>query len=882
MSAGVKTKLTLLELHRRMGHIAPDAVRKLVEDKRVVGVELEDAGEEMGTCESCEFAKTTRKRVRKEREEPLAEKFGDEIHSDVWGPATTETIHHRKYYSSFTDDSTRWSHVKLLHGKDDTFDAYIEFEAWADTQHGAKIKRLRSDRGGEYLSTEFSNHLKSKGTERRLTMHDTPEHNGVAESLNRRLLERVRAMLHHSGLPRFLWGEAILHAVWLKNCTSTRALKNLTPFEALTGKKPNLSILPEWGTKVWVHDDGNSKLEGRSKIGRWVGFDADSTHAHRIYWPGKRTVSVERNIKFDETEVYIPSLDTPLEGENDSDSDDQESVKRPVETTSEPVDTPTLPPTPEKEASKPVPGASTSIPDQIPRRSQRIGVAYKDGFPNYAVLGETEEEEYEIGGTEFAMGAATAEAEGLEPRTIEEAKKRADWPMWEEAIQKELDALQKADTWDVVERPSDKNIVGSKWVFKIKKDSEGRIAKYKARLVARGFTQVYGVDYTETFAPVAKLASLRTILAMAAREDWPIEVFDFLSAFLNGDLDEEIFMQLPPGTLEGSDTRRFVAKLQKAIYGLKQAGRTWYQALYQALVDLGFKRADYDHGVFYARTTGGVIILAIHVNDCTITGTSQRVLDHYKNLISKRYAMTDLGPISWLLGIKVTRDHKNCTITLSQQSYVDSILARFNFTDAKPLSIPMDPNVAFSKDQCPTTPDDIARMRRVPYREAIGSLMYASVGTRPDISFAVSTLSQFLDNPGQAHWEAVKRVFRYLLGTKNWGLTFGGGKEGLEGYTDADGASQEHRRAISGYAFIIDGGAVSWSSRKQELVTLSTTEAKYVASTHAAKEAIWLRNFIGEVFSPLAEPTTLHCDNQSAVAIATNGNFHARTKHIDI
>jgi hypothetical protein len=165
MSAGVKTKLTLLELHRRMGHIAPDAVRKLVEDKRVVGVELEDAGEEMGTCESCEFAKTTRKRVRKEREEPLAEKFGDEIHSDVWGPATTETIHHRKYYSSFTNDSTRWSHVKLLHGKDDTFDAYIEFEAWADTQHGAKIKRLRSDHGGEYLSTEFSNHLKSKGTE---------------------------------------------------------------------------------------------------------------------------------------------------------------------------------------------------------------------------------------------------------------------------------------------------------------------------------------------------------------------------------------------------------------------------------------------------------------------------------------------------------------------------------------------------------------------------------------------------------------------------------------------------------------------------------------------------------------------------------------------
>ena len=393
---------------------------------------------------------------------------------------------------------------------------------------------------------------------------------------------------------------------------------------------------------------------------------------------------------------------------------------------------------------------------------------------------------------------------------------------------------------------------------------------------------MYGVYYTETFAPVAKLASLRTILALAAREDWPIEVFNFLSAFLNGDLDEEIFMQLPPGTLEGTDTRLFVAKLRKAIYGLKQAGRTWYQALYQALIDLGFKRAEYDHGVFYARMTGGVIILTIHIYDCTITGTSQKVLDNYKAVIGNRYAMRALGPISWLLGFKVTRDRKNHTITLSQQSYVNSILARFNFTDAKPLSIPMDPNIAFSKDQCPTTPDDIAKMRCVPYREAIRSLMYAFVGTRPDISFTVSTLSQFLDNPGLAHWEAVKRVFRYLLGMKNWGLTFGGGKEGLEGYTDADGASQEHRCTISGYAFLIDGGAVSWSSRKQELITLSTTEAEYVTLTHATKESIWLHNFIGEVFSPLVEPTTLHCDNQSAIAIATNGNFHARTKHIDI
>jgi hypothetical protein len=173
-------------------------------------------------------------------------------------------------------------------------------------------------------------------------------------------------------------------------------------------------------------------------------------------------------------------------------------------------------------------------------------------------------------------------------------------------------------------------------------------------------------------------------------------------------------------------------------------------------------------------------------------------------------------------------------------------------------------------------------MRKVPYREAIGNLMYASVAMRPDITFAVSTLSQFLENPGEAHWEAVKRVFRYLSGTKALALTYGGERHDLVGYTDADGASQEHRHAISGHAFLIDGGAVSWSSRKQELVTLSTAEAEYVAMTHAAKEAIWLRRLIGELFPSMLTQTTLYCDNQAALKLAVADNFHARTKHIDI
>jgi hypothetical protein len=232
--------------------------------------------------------------------------------------------------------------------------------------------------------------------------------------------------------------------------------------------------------------------------------------------------------------------------------------------------------------------------------------------------------------------------------------------------------------------------------------------------------------------------------------------------------------------------------------------------------------------------------------------------------------------------MKVTRDREAHTIMLSQEPFIEAILTKYNFVDAKPAAVPMDPSMQYTRDQSPTSAVQTAEMKRVPFRSALGSLMYLAVGTRPDIAFAVSTLAQFADNPGWAHWEGVKRIYRYLLGTKKWALTFGTTKNGLVGYTDADGASQEHRRAITGFALLVDGGAILWGSRKQELVTLSTAEAEYVAATHTAKEILWIRRLISEVFRPLEHPTTLYCDNQAAIALTKDGTYHARTKHIDI
>lgn len=347
------------------------------------------------------------------------------------------------------------------------------------------------------------------------------------------------------------------------------------------------------------------------------------------------------------------------------------------------------------------------------------------------------------------------------------------------------------------------------------------------------------------------------------------------------DANEEVYMEQPPG-FETTDRCTHVVRLQKALYGLKQAGRKWYDVVCRTLADLGLRRCEADPAVFYSRIGANILILAIHVDDCTITGNSQRLIDDYKGRIKSKYALTDLGALNWLLGIKITRDLDTRTISLSQSQYIDSIITRFNLSDAKPCAVPMDPNIQLSKADCPLSAAEKSDMKDVPYREAVGSLIYASIATRPDISFAVSQVSQFMENPGRAHWEATKRIFRYLKGTKHFALTYGHKAKGLEGYVDADGASQEHRHAITGWAFFIGGGAISWSSKKQELVTLSTAEAEYVAATHAAKELLWLRRFIGEVFRPLKTPTILYSDSQSAIALTRDGSYHARTKHIDI
>jgi transposase InsO family protein len=899
------THLTSVEFHRRMGHISPTVAKRLITHGFVTGVSLDTSSDEPVFCEACTFAKSRRQAIPKVREGERATVFGGEIHSDVWGPAPVQTIGGRRYFVSFTDDYSRLTHIYLLRRKSETFGAYKTFEAWTNTQLNTKIKVLHSDRGGEYMSEEFTKYLAEHGTEQKLTVHDTPEENGVAEVLNRVVTERMRAILHASGLPKFLWGEAVRHVIWLKNRTSTVAVASKTPHEVVTGKKPNLSMLPEWGCPVWVHTKDNSKLDARAIEGRWVGFDEQSKGS-RIYWPEKHSITVERSLTFTKPLAVVDEL----EGENHEEPESRVKLSAPpnqrtpgnkpeVSAPEEPRTPPRmssgLPPVPEAPRIQRIRKPSRYVRDIREGEGSATGLGKQPSLPvglqlpeSRATIEEVSEENEEEREEEreegITMVVDAGDIEPLEPKSLAEARRRPEWPEWEKGIRDEIKTLEDAGTWELTNLPNGANLVGSKWVFRIKKDATGRVVRYKAQLVAQGFSQVEGVDYFDTYAPVARLSSIRTILALAARLNLELHQIDIKGAYLNGVLtdNEVIYMRQPPGYPYPNSGGQ-VLRLQKTIYGLKQSGRRWYQRLTDICREtMGLTRCNVDQAVFYRRDANSLIVMAVHVDDCTIAARPAEVVIELKEKLGTRVEVTDLGELHWLLGIEIARDRDARTIRLTQRQYIDDIIRRYGCHNERPLSLPMGTNMRLSSDQSPKTPEDIAAMRNIPYRQAIGSLMYASLATRPDITFAVTRLSKFLQNPGPAHWEAARNIFRYLKGTHTHWLVFGEHEEILAGWVDADGSQEEDRHAITGYAFLMDGGAVSWNSKQQEIIVLSTTEGEYVAATQAAKEALWLRSFTNEVFGLELAPTTLFSDNKSAIALSKDHQYHARTKHIDI
>lgn len=889
-----------LELwHHRLNHLGYESLRTLVRRKMVTGLKIADLNAATECCPSCLAGKMHRLPFPKDA--TRATQIMDLVHSDVWGDASVDSLGGSRYYVSFTDDYSRYTYVFTLKRKSDAFDAFKRWLALAENQTGRKLKAIRTDNGGEYVSNEWDKYLSERGIRRQLTAPYTSPQNGVAERLNRTIMERVRACLAAASLPFSLWAEAVAAVVYTKNMCPTVALKSKTPYEVWFGKKPDISHLRIFGSTCYVHVPSaiqTSKLHPRATKAIFVGYP-DESKAWRVYIPGQRKITRSRDVYFDERLPTPPATNPqstqPSEGEildiilqdthrapevpqpetppsatpDDAQPQNEESIapsEEPHDTPSPSPPTPEAPPAPRplrrgsrerKQHWKLREGAKLAEADQV--FEQFTEPDHDDDYIYYVSLGDTP--------------------------SYSQAMKSEDAPKWMSAMKEEIDAIYGLGTFELVPLPPGRKAIGCKWVFRIKRDASGAITRYKARLVAQGFYQLPGIDFGETFAPVARIESLRILFALAAIYDWEIGQMDVKNAFLNGELKEEIYMDQPKGFVaEGK--AGYVWRLLKSLYGLKQASRVWYQKFRAVLLKLGFHPLLADPCVFVRILEKRLSIIACHVDDLGLFCNSVAILTTLKAELKAEFEMTDLGEMKLIVGLAVTRDRSKRTITISQSHYVEKFTDRFGddaFT-GKAIT-PLAAGAQLTKAQCPSTDAERDAMKNIPYQIAVGSIMYAAICTRPDLSHSVGLASQFSSNPGPAHWAAVKRILRHSNATKTLGLTFGGlGKAiDLEVYCDADYAQDpDKRRSTTGYVCRIAGGAVSYASRKQGCVTTSTVEAEYVAACSAAKEVVWIRLFLSEIGFPQLSPTPMYIDNSGSLRLTQDNTLHNRTKHIDV
>ncbi|KAK4835556.1 hypothetical protein QYF36_011335 [Acer negundo] len=696
-------------------------IKRLVCDGPLSDLKVDD----LPTCESCLEGKMT-KRTFSAKGARATECLGL-IHTDVCGSMSIQARGRYEYFITFTDDYSRFGYVYLMRHKSDAFDMIKAFKAEVENQLEKHIKILRSDRGGEYLSGEFQQYLIDNGIVSQFSAPGTPQQNGVAERRNRTLLEMVRSMLSYSTLPISFWGYALQTAIYILNDVPSKSVPK-TPYELWTGRKPSLQHLRIFGCPAHVLKGKTEKMESRSETCIFVGYPKE-TKGYYFYSPSDLKVFVSTNAKFLEKDYmndFVPRNRIVM---NEMSGD-------------------IIP----REVTQPNPIVSSDpTQDQqptIPRRSGRVRTQPE----RYIGLGESVENL----------------PDDDDPYTYKEAVEDFDSRHWQKAMQSEIQSMFDSKVWSLVDLPKGIKPIGCKWVYKRQRGMDGKLETFKARLVAKGYTQKEGIDYEETFSPVAMLKSIRILLSIAASLDLEIWQMDVKTAFLNGSLNESIYMMQPEGFIEKGQVDK-VCKLQKSIYGLKQASRSWNIRFDQAVKGFGFIQNPNEPCVYKRIKGDKLVFLILYVDDILLFGNDVGVLTSVKEWLAKQFDMKDLGEASFILGIQVIRDRKNRTIALSQASYIDKILSRFSMHDSK----------------------------------KVGSLMYAMLSTRPDICFVVGIVSRFQSKPGPDHWTAVKHIFKYLKRTRDNMLVYSGGDLVPIGYIDFDFQSDsDSRKSISGAVFV--------------------------------------------------------------------------------
>ncbi|WVZ07194.1 hypothetical protein V8G54_020540 [Vigna mungo] len=884
VSVASGTENTARLWHLRMGHISEKGLEELEKQNLLLGDKLQ----KLDFCDHCVLGKSHRIPFGKGKHS--TERPFEYVHADLWGPARTLTHGGGAYFLSIIDDFSRRVWIYVLKNKSETFQKFKEWHTQIENQLGCRLKCLRTDNGLEFVSEEFNGFCTEKGIRRHKTVVGTPQQNGLAERMNRTILERVRCMLLGSGLSKAFWGEAANTAVYLINRSPSSALNFKTPMEVWSGRPADYSHLRVFGSLAFAHVRGD-KLDSRAAKCIFLGY-ADGVKGYRLWRldsPSKLIIS--RDVIFDETRMAM----------HPENSGSEKKILVEVEHTTNGAGTPGG--TEENQTGEGQVETGRSIAEN---RSDEFrtdlgddtdgmsgegshGKAAGVDLRNYQLVRDRERRiskpTKRLGEADlicYALNAAEDLNRPDEPRSYKEALDSSDRHLWQGAMEEELEALEKNNTWRLVELPKGKKVIGSKWIFKEKEATPGgEKARYKARLVAKGFTQVEGVDYHEIFAPVVKHCSVRVLMAIVAHCNLHLEQLDVRTAFLHGDLEETIYMKQPDGF--AVDDR--VCLLQKSLYGLKQSPRQWYRKFDDFLIKLNFKRCNYDDCVYTLNHGGEMLYLLLYVDDILMASSDRGMIGETKARLADAFEMKELGEARRILGIDIKRDRPGGNLFLSQECYLQKVISRYRMAESKMANTPVGQHLKLTKEQCPKTEEERKKMESVPFSNGIGSIMYGMVCTRPDVAHGVSVLSQFMVNPGPTHWEALKWMLRYIRGSLGTGLFFQNNFQGggyIEGFVDSDFAGcLDTRKSRSGYVFTLFGTAVSWRSTLQSVVALSTTEAEYYALAEGVKEALWLKGLVRELGFD-QKSVCVHCDSQSAIHLANHQSYHSRTKHIDV
>lgn len=866
--------------HSRLGHVNFQAMLQMSKNGMARG--LPEIVKPADVCKGCLMSKQTRISFPSQSNFVAKERL-ELIHADICGPVSPATPSGNRYFLLFVDDYSRAMWIYMLKTKDQAFEYFKKFKAQVEKETSLQIKMLRTDRGGEFCSKIFTNYCEEMGIIRHFTAPYSPQQNGVVERRNRTVVAMGRSLLKERNLPTYMWGEAVRYAVYLLNRLPTKAVLGETPYEAWSKKKPQVDYLRVFGCVAYMkHPNVNvTKLGDRSKCVIHLGRES-GTKAYRLYDPETGTVHISRDVVFDENKAWpwteSDCQDAPtgtgcsfvvagdqynLESDSVSAESDSEGIESSNTSHSHEDEASTLR-TPQSHALS----STNQSPHTATSGEQLYSNSRYDGSEpprHFRLLSDIYNETEEVD-EELLMAGVD------EPVCFSQAVKETEW---KEAMDCEISAIERNNTWKLTDLPAGHKAIDLKWVYKVKRDTNGEILKHKARLVAKGYVQRYGVDFEEVFAPVTRLETVRLLLALAAKNQWEVHHLDVKSAFLNGQLYEEVYVNQPEGYVQKGAEKK-VYRLFKALYGLRQAPRAWYTQLNKSLEKLGFIKCPLEHAVYTKREGEESLIVGVYVDDLIITGTNVSNIVKFKAEMSREFDMSDLGRLSYYLGIEVEQGKDY--IELKQTAYAKKLLEKARMFDCNPVRFPMEPKLQLHKDERGKP------VNATEYKSIVGSLRYL-VHTRPDIAYSVGVVSRFMERPTAIHQAAIKRILRYIKGTINYGLTYSKGRGNylLQGFSDSDLAGDVvDRKSTGGMVFYLDESLITWVSQKQRCVALSSCEAEFMAATAAACQGIWLQKLLSQISDVDSGPVVIYIDNKSAIDLARNPVFHGRSKHIDV